>query len=1165
MLSEDKDRKLKKMFGESNSYSDMSDEERNYFVEILKEEIDRRERSGRPEQIREIVPMEEFLTPYYLGDDAKKIFPYWRDFLCDMFDNKREEENRRINTCVLSGCFTGDTKVSLLDGRELSFIELEKEYGTDKYFWVYSCDKDSNIVPGLAHNVHKTKVAKKLCVVTLDNGEIIKCTPDHLFLTRSGEYKRADSLQENDSLMPLYREYKRMGKFDSGTPDNYERFYNPSDNTYYVTHRVVSSIFSRDRIESLKKKFGEKEILVTHHKNFNRRDNTPDNLIVMTGWGHTLFHRKFNKLTYWNPYTGEENRKKLSEAMKRNWENHEYRERLTKKRKEYTNSEEYLNGHWKYVQERRDEYLSTQEGKEMCARNIEKWNKREGFTEDDVQEWKNSIGEGAKRWWNSEEGEKEKKIRSERTSRNNLNGQSKMALDIRWNGPNGKENRRKEAERTALKNKWRAERIIEAKRVELLNLGVDLKVFEEAVRNNKTWSGVARYLNENYRCNIQTTSHMNTVLKSLGISNRKEYTDSLGVYWYEYRNHKVVSIEIIDADEWVYDLEVDAYHNFALSSGVFVHNSIGTGKSTVAEIILLRKLYEISCYKNINAYFGLMASATITFIYFSLNKATALATGFSSIRAWVDNSTYFNRYFPRRKRLDSLLLFPEGVTIAYGSRATASTGRNVLCSIMDEANFINSMGDNASGNIEMAVEMFTGLVNRSNSRFILQGGDNHSLNILVSSSTHNNSATERIIRASEDDVHAIVATPSQWDVKPENFSKEFFYVLKGTKYMEPQIIRSTDDINSFRIAEGLPKSKFVDNITDFETIEKEIQKLPSFQQSNFLKVPIDLKRGFEMNIIRSLQDMGGVSTGATGKLFNSPAVFDACIDERLQHPFIQPEIVISTGDKIEIKDYLRNNFRFKNIERPRFIHIDQSYRTDSTGISCVYVSDVMVDEETGARKPIFSTDFMLRINPPKPPRKIAIYKIRNFVVYLAQVMGLKIGKVTYDIFNSEESRQILEEMGFNVGYQSVDRNDEAYLSLVEIMYEGRLKFYDYPILRHEIFNLIHNREKRKVDHPKTVNDSIYNGKGENVGSKDVSDSLCGSIFSALKESIIDEVDERRTLDDFLRANQFNSYLEADAFSAEEMINKEIDEMIEQMEINGYTYGGMSGFGGIHSF
>ena len=41
MLDRESNEKLKQMFGESNSYSDMSDEERNYFVEILKEEINR--------------------------------------------------------------------------------------------------------------------------------------------------------------------------------------------------------------------------------------------------------------------------------------------------------------------------------------------------------------------------------------------------------------------------------------------------------------------------------------------------------------------------------------------------------------------------------------------------------------------------------------------------------------------------------------------------------------------------------------------------------------------------------------------------------------------------------------------------------------------------------------------------------------------------------------------------------------------------------------------------------------------------------------------------------------------------------------------------------------------------------------------------------------------
>lgn len=42
---------------------------------------------------------------------------------------------------------------------------------------------------------------------------------------------------------------------------------------------------------------------------------------------------------------------------------------------------------------------------------------------------------------------------------------------------------------------------------------------------------------------------------------------------YEVLNHKVVKVELLDYCEDVYDIEVADNHNFALDSGVFVHNS----------------------------------------------------------------------------------------------------------------------------------------------------------------------------------------------------------------------------------------------------------------------------------------------------------------------------------------------------------------------------------------------------------------------------------------------------------------------------------------------------------------------------------------------------------------------------------------------------------------
>ena len=494
-------------------------------------------------------------------------------------------------------------------------------------------------------------------------------------------------------------------------------------------------------------------------------------------------------------------------------------------------------------------------------------------------------------------------------------------------------------------------------------------------------------------------------------------------------------------------------------------------------------------------------------------------------------------------------------------RGCQSIGMSVICSMLDEANFLG--GGGPSKDSEKATDLYANIVNRSNSRFIIDGGVNHSLNILVSSATYENSATERQIRLSRNDPHTIVAAPAQWDVKPKNFSKKFFYVFKGSNYLEANIVNSTDDVNNYRVSEGMSKHKYIDGLEDYDSINKVIEELPPHMQAKFLKVPVDLRAGFEANLLRSLQDIGGVSTGSQGKLFSSPMVLQDCIDENRHHPFVSKEIVISTGDDINVKDYLRDDFRLKYPERPRYLHIDQSFRTDSTGISCVYVDSIV--EEDGVKKPVFGVDFMLRINPPKPPKKIAIYKIRNFVIYLVNVVGMKIGKLTYDIFNSEESRQILEEMGFNVGYLSVDRTDKPYLDLVEIMYEKRIKLYDYPILRYELLNLLHDRIRRKVDHPKVVTDDgfvEYEGKGNDgvtgtrVGSKDVADSLCGAIQNALQSSVSDAEGNKGTFNDFLMANNIGSYVGIDApnkLSVEEMIDKQIDDMIDEIEINGGFY------------
>ncbi|MBC8461882.1 MAG: DNA gyrase subunit A [Deltaproteobacteria bacterium] len=101
------------------------------------------------------------------------------------------------------GCFTGDTEIKLLDGTEKSFEELAK-LEPDEVFYVYSVDENGRVVIGEGLNARVTRRNARLIELTLDNGETIRCTPDHKFMLRDGTYRAAEHLTEDDSLMPGY-------------------------------------------------------------------------------------------------------------------------------------------------------------------------------------------------------------------------------------------------------------------------------------------------------------------------------------------------------------------------------------------------------------------------------------------------------------------------------------------------------------------------------------------------------------------------------------------------------------------------------------------------------------------------------------------------------------------------------------------------------------------------------------------------------------------------------------------------------------------------------------------------------------------------------------------------------------------------------------------------
>jgi hypothetical protein len=169
------------------------------------------------------------------------------------------------------GCFTGETRVALANGTCPTFKELVDRYKEGEEFYVYSMGKEGvRIAPAV--NPRVTKHATELVEVLLDNYQVVRCTPEHLFMTLDGEWVQAQNLTPDVSIMPLYRSSSIKGGWS-----DYEKVWCPVRKCRVLTHHLAYK--------------GDKGIGGhIHHKNDNKRDNSPDNLVWLTQQEHCRHH-----------------------------------------------------------------------------------------------------------------------------------------------------------------------------------------------------------------------------------------------------------------------------------------------------------------------------------------------------------------------------------------------------------------------------------------------------------------------------------------------------------------------------------------------------------------------------------------------------------------------------------------------------------------------------------------------------------------------------------------------------------------------------------------------------------------------------------------------------------------------------------------------------------
>jgi len=211
-------------------------------------------------------------------------------------------------------CISGSTQVKLLNGTNPTMKEL---YDTNaENFWVYSSTSEGRIVPGKVQKVSLSGKNVPIIRITLDNNRSFCCTKEHLIMLRNGSFRAAVDLKPNDKLMPLH--------YVSYTKRRYEMIYNPVQGKYIPTHWMTTEGYY-----DIVRKTG----LVIHHKNFKPWDNSPENLEVMTKEAHDYLHNVVLIERKRDVYKSPEYSKKVSSGVKRAFKTTNLREKLSKAQK----------------------------------------------------------------------------------------------------------------------------------------------------------------------------------------------------------------------------------------------------------------------------------------------------------------------------------------------------------------------------------------------------------------------------------------------------------------------------------------------------------------------------------------------------------------------------------------------------------------------------------------------------------------------------------------------------------------------------------------------------------------------------------------------------------------------------------------------------------------
>lgn len=530
-----------------------------------------------------------------------------------------------------------------------------------------------------------------------------------------------------------------------------------------------------------------------------------------------------------------------------------------------------------------------------------------------------------------------------------------------------------------------------------------------------------------------------------------------------------------------YDLSIEGDPSY-IGDGFISHNTFD------AMIMVLYKLYQLSCLKDPASHCGLAKGTPIVFgIYNATLKLTDVGMG--SLNALLNNCPYFKENF-WYKELYSELLFPKNIKVMTGSHSFHSLGSNLMVLAIDELNFHMQTKKEAKSKVIEEKGKIHELVQQTSrrveSRFATYG-----LIIHISSTKTSNSYLELRKKEVRGNKHVYIIEGPQWEFQPPRGRRESgktFRFVVGNKLIKPYCLDTVIDLGhrKFEIVSGGDTPRNI----------------------RVINVPVEDYRAFYEGPIGALRDIAGIPSESVNPFFprGQPVAQAGRPWDEIPHPFIEgmgakwsTPMKIDLQTKNLIQDYvIRDVFltvrSSKEIPRrmphsPRYIHVDIGRNGDALGISMCHPTKAIVKQvksETGDMirnmELEIEHDFNLQIKPDGD--EVDWEKIREFIIWLRE-KGFLIRKVTYDSPASAGEIQYLKKSGIDAVYLSLDKKPDMYYVFKTMLNEGRVSWARNEVLEDELLAL-EIMEDDKIDHPSS-------------GSKDLSDAACGSVWNCTQD------------------------------------------------------------------